>query len=89
MIAAARAKVATFLDADDPDEVAFGMNATSFIRLVSLAIGQTLTPDRDEIIVTDLDHHANISTWLELAEDRRATFRGGACARTIGCTSRT
>jgi cysteine desulfurase family protein (TIGR01976 family) len=58
--------VASLLGADDPNEVAFGMNATSFMRLVSLAIGQTITPPRDEIVVTDLDHHANISTWLEL-----------------------
>src|SRR5215467_5985697 len=41
-IARARASVAIFLNAGDPREVAFGMNATSFIRLVSLAIGQTL-----------------------------------------------
>ena len=63
----ARRQVATFLGADNPEEVAFGMNATSFMRLVSLAIGQTLTAPRDEIVVTDLDHHANISTWLDLA----------------------
>ena len=50
----------------DPNEVAFGMNATSFIRLVSLALGQTLKSDRPEIVITDLDHHANISTWQEL-----------------------
>ncbi len=67
VIAAARERVATLLGAEDPGEVAFGMNATSFIRLVSLALGQTLEAPRDEIIVTDLDHHANISTWLELA----------------------
>ncbi|MDB5483584.1 MAG: cysteine desulfurase-like protein [Caulobacteraceae bacterium] len=66
VIAAARARVATLLGADDPAEVAFGMNATTFIRLVSLALGQTLESPRDEIVVTDLDHHANISTWLEL-----------------------
>jgi cysteine desulfurase family protein (TIGR01976 family) len=66
VIAAAREKVALFLNAASPDEVAFGMNATAFIRLVSLAIGQTLKPDRPEIVVTDLDHHANISTWQEL-----------------------
>ena len=66
VIVSAREKVAAFLNAKDPNEVAFGMNATSFIRLVSLAIGQTLTPDRNEIIVTDLDHHADISTWQEL-----------------------
>jgi cysteine desulfurase family protein (TIGR01976 family) len=66
VITAARQKVATFLNASRPEEVAFGMNATSFIRLVSLAIGQTLAPDRSEIIVTDLDHHADISTWQAL-----------------------
>ena len=68
VITEARGKVAMFLGADNPDEVAFGMNATSFMRLVSLAIGLTLTAPRDEIVVTDLDHHANISTWLELAK---------------------
>jgi cysteine desulfurase family protein (TIGR01976 family) len=66
VITEARRKVACLLNATDPDEVAFGMNATSFMRLVSLALGQTLKAERNEIIVTDLDHHANISTWLEL-----------------------
>jgi cysteine desulfurase family protein (TIGR01976 family) len=61
----ARATLAAFLNARDPNEVAFGMNATSFIRLVSLAIAQTLG-ERDEIIVTDLDHEANIATWMAL-----------------------
>ncbi len=64
-IARARASVATLVNARRPEEIAFGMNATSFIRLVSLAIGQTLGP-RNEIIVTDLDHEANIATWLVL-----------------------
>ena len=62
----ARSRVATLLGGDDPSEVAFGMNATSFIRLVSLALGQTIAASRNEIVITDLDHHANISTWLEL-----------------------
>jgi cysteine desulfurase family protein (TIGR01976 family) len=66
VIVSAREKVATWINAKDPNEVAFGMNATSFMRLVSLAIGQTLKPERNEIIVTDMDHHADISTWLEL-----------------------
>jgi cysteine desulfurase family protein (TIGR01976 family) len=64
-IASARASVATFLNASAPSEIAFGMNATSFIRLVSLAIGQTLQ-QRNEIIVTDMDHEANVATWLAL-----------------------
>jgi selenocysteine lyase/cysteine desulfurase len=47
--------VATFVNAEDANEVAFGMNATSFIPIISLSIGQSLG-DRREIIVTDLYH---------------------------------
>jgi cysteine desulfurase family protein (TIGR01976 family) len=67
VIARARESVQTLLNARHSSEVAFGMNATSFIRLISLAIGQTLgDQDRNEIVVTDLDHEANIATWLSL-----------------------
>ncbi|HEY6514545.1 MAG TPA: cysteine desulfurase-like protein [Steroidobacteraceae bacterium] len=65
MIAQARSHVAAFVNARRPEEIAFGMNATSFIRTVSLAIGQMLG-ERDEIVVTDIDHEANIATWLAL-----------------------
>jgi len=61
----ARHSVATLLNAREPSEVAFGMNATSFIRIVSLAISEILGA-RKEIIVSDLDHEANIATWLAL-----------------------
>ncbi|PWT81669.1 MAG: cysteine desulfurase-like protein [Acidobacteria bacterium] len=64
-IVRARKAVADLVNARDPNEIAFGMNATSFIRLVSLAIGQTLGA-RNEIVVTDMDHEANIATWLAL-----------------------
>jgi cysteine desulfurase family protein (TIGR01976 family) len=64
-VAHARASVAALLNARNANEVAFGMNATSFIRLVSLAIGQMLD-QRDEIVITDVDHEANIATWLVL-----------------------
>jgi cysteine desulfurase family protein (TIGR01976 family) len=67
-IARARESVAALVNAKDPSEIAFGMNATSFIRLMSLAIGQTLSK-RNEIVVTDMDHEANIATWLALAKD--------------------
>jgi cysteine desulfurase family protein (TIGR01976 family) len=67
-IAHAREAVATFLNAAEPEEVAFGMNATSFIRLVSLALSQTFG-DRREIIVSDLDHEANIATWMALEQE--------------------
>ena len=61
----ARQSVADLVNARDSTEIAFGMNATSFIRLVSLAIGQTLGK-RNEIVVTDMDHEANVATWLAL-----------------------
>ena len=64
-VAEARATVALLINAYQPDEISFGLNATSFIRLVSLGIGQNLAV-RNEIIVTDMDHDANIATWSAL-----------------------
>jgi len=64
-IARARQSVADLVNARDASEIAFGMNATSFIRMVSLAIGQTLD-QRKEIVITDIDHEANVATWLAL-----------------------
>lgn len=69
VIERARESVALLLNARHPSEIAFGMNATSFIRLISLAIGQMLG-ERDEIVVTDMDHEANIATWLALRNAR-------------------
>jgi len=48
-----------------PEEISFGLNATSFIRLVSLGIAKMLET-RNEIVVTDMDHDANIATWMAL-----------------------
>jgi cysteine desulfurase family protein (TIGR01976 family) len=63
--ARARQSVADLVNARDANEIAFGMNATSFIRMMSLAIGQMLRT-RNEIVVTDMDHEANVSPWLAL-----------------------
>ena len=65
MIARARESVGAFVNARAPEEIAFGLNATSFIRAISLAIGQTLG-DRPEIVVSEADHEANVATWLAL-----------------------
>ncbi len=64
-ISRARESVADLVNARHASEIAFGMNATSFIRLISLAIGQTLDR-RNEIVVTDMDHEANVATWMAL-----------------------
>jgi cysteine desulfurase family protein (TIGR01976 family) len=67
-IARARESVANLINARNPNEIAFGMNATSFLRLLSLAIGRTLGV-RNEIVITELDHEANIATWLQLERE--------------------
>jgi cysteine desulfurase family protein (TIGR01976 family) len=64
----ARQSVAELLNARSPNEIAFGMNATSFVRIISLAIGQMLG-EWNEIVVTDLDHEANVATWLALERE--------------------
>ena len=58
----------------DADEVIFGPNATSLLFQISRSIARTLEPG-DEIVVTRLDHDANIRPWVMAAEDARATVR--------------
>ena len=56
------------------DEVVFGPNATTLLFALSRSVARTLGPD-DEIVVTRLDHDANIRPWLMAAEDTGATVR--------------
>jgi selenocysteine lyase/cysteine desulfurase len=64
VINSARAAIADFLGCDN-DEVVFGANMTTLTFSVSRAIGRELQPG-DQIIVTKLDHAANISPWYAL-----------------------
>jgi len=72
MIAGARAAMADFLGCD-PDEVAFGPNMTTLTFAISRSIGRELGPG-DEIVLTHLDHDANVSPWRAL-EERGVTIR--------------
>jgi cysteine desulfurase family protein (TIGR01976 family) len=58
----------------EPDEVVFGPNATSLLFQISRSVGRTLGPG-DEVVVTKLDHDANIRPWLMAAQDAGATAR--------------
>lgn len=58
----------------DPDGIAFGQNMTTLNFNLVRAIGRTLRPG-DEILTTALDHDANISPWLLMAQDRGLTVR--------------
>jgi cysteine desulfurase family protein (TIGR01976 family) len=66
MIKAARSAVADFLGCEN-DEVVFGANMTNLTFSMSRAIGRELQPG-DEIVVTRLDHDANVMPWSVLAE---------------------
>ena len=72
MIAGARAAMADFLNCD-PGEVVFGPNMTTLTYAISRSIGRELGPG-NEIVVTHLDHDANISPWRAL-EERGVTVR--------------
>jgi cysteine desulfurase family protein (TIGR01976 family) len=72
MIAEARAAMADFLHCA-ADEIVFGQNMTSLTFAISRAIGRDLAPG-DEILVTRLDHDANVSPWLAL-EEKGITIR--------------
>ncbi len=67
IIAEGRRAFADFLNARSPDEIIFGPNMTTLTFQLSRALGRTLVCD-DEIIVTRLDHDANIAPWLALQE---------------------
>ena len=66
VIAEARAAMADFLRCD-ADEIVFGPNMTSLTFAISRAIGRELGPG-DEILLTHLDHSANVSPWQALEE---------------------
>lgn len=69
LVERAHVAMADFLNAPSPKEVIFGQNMTSLTLHISRSIGQLLT-EGDEIIVTTMDHDANIAPWLLMAEDR-------------------
>ena len=73
-VEAARDAVADFLGAADPREVVFGQSMTTLTFSVSRALGPTLKPG-DEIVVTRMDHDANVAPWLMLAEERGCVVR--------------
>src|SRR5512146_3122103 len=66
---AGHAAMADFLNAASPDEIVFGNNMTALTLHISRSLAGSLQPG-DEIVVTRLDHDANISPWLLVAADR-------------------
>lgn len=64
----ARAAIVDFLNAPSPDEIVFGQNMTSITFHLSRSIGKLLQPG-DEIILSRMDHDANVEPWKLMARD--------------------
>jgi len=76
----ARAKTAGFIGATDPDEIVFTKNATESLNLVAQAWGAKHLRAGDVVVLTHLEHHANIVPWQILQE------RNGIELRWVGLT---
>ncbi len=66
----ARAKIARFINAPAPENVVFTRNATEALNLIAYSYGRTFLKEGDEVIITELEHHANFVPWLQLAKER-------------------
>jgi len=73
LVEGSRAALADFLGSA-PGEIVFGANMTTLTYHLSRALGRGWGPG-DEIIVTELDHHANVDPWRALAKERGVTIR--------------
>ncbi|MBK8135706.1 MAG: cysteine desulfurase-like protein [Chloroflexi bacterium] len=74
MVEATRRKMAQFLGAPNPHEIVFGPNMTTLNFALSRALAKTLKAG-DEIVLTRMDHDANVSPWLRIAEDYNLIVR--------------
>ena len=74
VITDARTTLATFLNASGPHEVCFGQNMSTLTFHVARALARTFAPG-DEVVDTDLDHHANIDPWRHAARDHGLVVR--------------
>jgi cysteine desulfurase family protein (TIGR01976 family) len=70
----ARTAMAEFLNAARPEEILFGPNMTSLAFQIARSLGRELRPG-DDVVVTRLDHDANITPWTIAAEERGASVK--------------
>jgi cysteine desulfurase family protein (TIGR01976 family) len=98
IVACGRVAMADLINARSADEIIFGANMTTLTMHLSRALGKTLRPG-DEVVVTRLDHDANIAPWLFLQENgavlrwlelnpRDCTLDLGALEKTINTKTR-
>lgn len=71
----ARKKVAKFINAQSENEIVFTRGTTASINLCAWSYGRKFLHPGDEIVISALEHHANIVSWQLIAEERRAKLK--------------
>jgi hypothetical protein len=71
----AREKVARFINAGSWEEIVFTRNATEAINLVAASYGRTFLDHGDEVVISHMEHHANIVPWQLLRTDKGIRLR--------------
>jgi cysteine desulfurase / selenocysteine lyase len=71
----AREQVRVFIGADSIEEVVFTKGTTESINMVSQCFGETFLKEGDEIVITELEHHANIVPWHVLVEKKKCVLK--------------
>ena len=71
----ARTRIARFINAPEPESVIYVRNATEGINLVAQSWGRANITTGAEILLTEMEHHANIVPWQMLAAEKGATIR--------------
>ncbi len=70
-----RQRVAHFIGDVDPEEVIFTRGTTEAINLLAYTWGETNIKEGDEIVITEMEHHANLVPWVILAQKKKAILK--------------
>lgn len=70
-----REEIRSFLNAESPEEIIFVRGVTEGINLIACSFGRSNLSEGDEIILTEMEHHANIVPWQILARELKFTIK--------------
>jgi len=80
-----RAKIAGLINAPDPREIVFVRNADEAINLVAYSWGRRNIGRGDTIVLTEMEHHANLVPWQLLVQEKDGDLEFVPGSRTTGC----
>lgn len=70
-----RKKVKNFINANDSNEIIFTKGTTDSLNLLSYSLGKFMINEGDEIVITAMEHHANIVPWQIICQDKKAKLK--------------